>query len=159
MTVNELLNTMTKPYRNSLWEIFIDDEKLECIYDPEFLESEVDHWYIGNRIEGYNFCSNLYIFTRQFAIAEIQKKEHLMKVRDLLETFNPDWKELLSEIIIDGDPIREFYDLEDIPLKYLEREVIQWNFECRIDGQIFVQNLIIESKVSEQEKVLNDLGI
>lgn len=82
-----------------------------------------------------------------------------MKVRELLETFNPDWKELLSEIIIDGDPIREFYDLEDIPMKYLEREVIQWNFECRIDGQIFVQNLIIESKVSEQEKVLNDLGI
>lgn len=50
-------------------------------------------------------------------------------------------------------------DLEDIPLKYLEREVIQWNFECRIDGQLFLQNLIIESKVSEQEKVLNDLGI
>lgn len=74
MTVNELLDTMTKPYRNSLWEIFIDDEKLECIDDPEFLESEVDHWYIGNRIEGYNFCSNLYIFTRQFAIAEIQRR-------------------------------------------------------------------------------------
>lgn len=82
-----------------------------------------------------------------------------MKVRDLLETFNPDWKELLSEIIIDGDPIREFYDLEDIPLKYLEREVIQWNFECRIDGQLFLQSLIIETNLSEQEKVLNDLGI
>ena len=82
-----------------------------------------------------------------------------MKVRELLETFNPDWKELLSEIIIDGDSIEEFYDLEDIPLKYLERDVIQWNFECRIDGQIFIQNLIIDSKVSEQETVLNDLGI
>lgn len=66
MTVNELLNTMTKPYRNSLWEIFIDDEKLECIYDPEFLESEVDHWYVDN--------SKLYIFTRQFAIREIQTR-------------------------------------------------------------------------------------
>ena len=66
MTVNELLNTMTKPYRNSLWEIFIDDEKLECIDDPEFLESEVDQWYIDN--------SKLYIFTRQFVIKEIQKR-------------------------------------------------------------------------------------
>ena len=74
MTVNELLDTMTKPYRESLWNIFIDDEKLECIDDPEFLESEVDHWYIGNRIEGYNFCSNLYIFTRQFVIKEIQTR-------------------------------------------------------------------------------------
>ena len=82
-----------------------------------------------------------------------------MKVRELLETFNPDWKELLSEIIIDGDSIEEFYNLEDIPLKYLEREVIQWNIECRIDVQIFIQNLIIESKVSDQETVLNDLGI
>lgn len=66
MTVKELLDTMTKPYRNSLWNIFIDNEKLECIDDPEFLESEVDHWYIDN--------SNLYIFTRQFVIREIQKR-------------------------------------------------------------------------------------
>ena len=66
MTVNELLDTMTKPYRESLCDVLIDNEKLECIDDPEFLESEVDHWYVDN--------SKLYIFTRQFVINEIQKR-------------------------------------------------------------------------------------
>lgn len=69
MTINELLNTMTESYRESLFEIIADDEKLECTVDPEYLESEVDHWHIDN--------SRMYIVTRQYFIAEIQKRNRL----------------------------------------------------------------------------------
>ena len=33
MTVNELLNTMTKEFRESLWDVFIDDDERKSAAD------------------------------------------------------------------------------------------------------------------------------
>lgn len=46
MTVLELVNSMTKEYREFLWDIFIDDWEIEeRETDPEYLNREVEQWY------------------------------------------------------------------------------------------------------------------
>lgn len=47
MTVLELVNSMTKEYREFLWDIFIDDWEIEAreTDDPEYLNREVQEWY------------------------------------------------------------------------------------------------------------------
>lgn len=45
MTVDELLNTMTKEFRQSLWDIFIDNDEIEET-DASTVKSEIHHWYI-----------------------------------------------------------------------------------------------------------------
>lgn len=84
MTINELLNSMTTEFRESLWDIFIDNDEVETIDDPEFLESEVDHWYIEPPYtEGHFFVMKMCIYTRQYVIEEIEKRnreEHEKRV-------------------------------------------------------------------------------
>lgn len=47
MTVNELLNSMTKEFRKSLCDVFIDDNEIEEV-DAGTVKSEVDCDFYGN---------------------------------------------------------------------------------------------------------------
>ena len=64
-----------------------------------------------------------------------------MRVKEFLETLNEDCRENLWSIDI-GE---EIYDFDDISKEDLEKEIKEWYFKCYIDGQMFVQRLIIET--------------
>lgn len=67
MTVNELLNSMNTEFRESLWDIFIDNDEIETIDDPEVLENEVHHWYIEPPYTtGTFFVMKMCIYTKPY---------------------------------------------------------------------------------------------
>lgn len=75
MTVNELLNSMTTEFKESLWDIFIDNDEIETIDDSEVLESEVDHWYIEPPYTtGKFFVMKMCIYTRLYVIEEVEEE-------------------------------------------------------------------------------------
>lgn len=67
MKVNELLNSMNKDFRESLWDIFINDVEIEDPDDPNVFEKEVSKWYIEPPyIEGRFFCMKMVIYTKDY---------------------------------------------------------------------------------------------
>lgn len=68
-----------------------------------------------------------------------------MTVSELLDSMNRDFRENLWDITIDDNEVEDVFNLDDIPNEDLEKEVKEWYFKCYIDGQMFVQRLIIET--------------
>ena len=77
MTVNELLNTMTKEFRESLWDIFIDNDEINYEVDASTVKSEVDHWYIEPPYTtGHFFVMKMCIYTkRHMELVKEREKE------------------------------------------------------------------------------------
>lgn len=85
MTVNELLNSMTTEFKESLWDIFIDNDEIEIIDDSEVLENEVDHWYIEPPYTTEKFfVMKMCIYTKPYME---QWKEHEEEMRKSFEEF------------------------------------------------------------------------
>lgn len=59
MTVNELLNSMTKG------DVFIDDNEIEEV-DAGTVKSEVDHWYIEHPYTTGHFFAVMCIYTKPY---------------------------------------------------------------------------------------------
>ena len=68
-----------------------------------------------------------------------------MKVNELLNSMNEDFRESLWDITIDSNEVEDVFNIDDISNEDLEKEVKEWYFKCYIDGQMFVQRLIIET--------------
>lgn len=71
MIVSELIKTMTKDFRESLWDIFIDDLEIEEVEEPKngydgLLKEEVHNWYIEPPYtEGKFFVMKMCIYTKK----------------------------------------------------------------------------------------------
>ena len=71
MTVNELIKSMAKDFRESLWDIFIDDLEIEEVEDSKsghenLLNEEVQDWYIEPPYtEGKFFVMKMCIYTKK----------------------------------------------------------------------------------------------
>lgn len=71
MIVRELIKTMTKDFRESLWDIFIDDLEIEEVEEPkngytELLAEEVHDWYIEPPYtDGKFFVMKMCIYTKK----------------------------------------------------------------------------------------------
>lgn len=68
MTVLELVNSMTKEYREFLWDIFIDDWEIEeRETDPGYLDREVEQWYTETPyIEERWLVVKMVIYTKEY---------------------------------------------------------------------------------------------
>lgn len=71
-----------------------------------------------------------------------------MKVRELIDTLEENFRENLWMIIIDENDIDDVVGLEGVEESKLEKEVREWYIDYRIDGQFFYQKLIIMTKES-----------
>lgn len=71
-----------------------------------------------------------------------------MKVRELIDTLEENFRENLWMIIIDENDIDDVVGLDDAEESELEKEVREWYIDYRIDGQFFDQRLIIMTKES-----------
>lgn len=71
MIVSELIKTMAKDFRESLWDIFIDDIEIEEVEEPKnektnLLDEEVHDWYIEPPYtEGHFFVMKMCIYTKK----------------------------------------------------------------------------------------------
>lgn len=71
MIVNELIKTMAEDFRESLWDIFIDDLEIEEVEDTEseyncLLNEKVHDWYIEPPYtEGKFFVMKMCIYTKK----------------------------------------------------------------------------------------------
>lgn len=71
MLVRELIKTMAKDFRESLWDIFIDDLEIEEVEEPKngyenLLDEEVHDWYIEPPYtEGNFFVMKMCIYTKK----------------------------------------------------------------------------------------------
>ena len=70
MIVRELIKTMAKDFRESLWDIFIDDLEIEEVEEPkngyDLLNEEVHNWYIEPPYtEGHFFVMKMCIYTKK----------------------------------------------------------------------------------------------
>lgn len=80
MVVNELIKTMTKDFRESLWDIFIDDLEIEEVEDSKsghenLLNEEVHDWYIEPPYtDGKFFVMKMCIYTKKH-YKEIYREE------------------------------------------------------------------------------------
>ena len=69
MIVRELIKTMTKDFRESLWDIFIDDLEIEEVEEPKngyenLLNEKVHEWYIEPPYtDGKFFVMKMCIYT------------------------------------------------------------------------------------------------
>ena len=68
-----------------------------------------------------------------------------MIVSELLNSMNKDFRENLWDITIDDNGVEDVFNFDDISKEDLEKEIKEWYFKCYIDGQMFVQKLIIET--------------
>ena len=68
-----------------------------------------------------------------------------MIVSELLNSMNKDFRENLWDITIDDNGVEDVFNFDDISKEDLEKEIKEWYFKCYIDGQTFVQRLIIET--------------
>ena len=138
MTVSELIKTMTKDFRESLWDIFIDDLEIEDWEDnkPEYLEQEVHDWYIEPPYtDGKFFVMKMCIYTKKHH-KEIwgddeTVREFLRKTKDNHEgykaiVYDEDENECLS-FTLSKESYLEFE--KTIPEKILERFVSTRHFK------------------------------
>ena len=71
MIVRELIKTMTEDFRESLWDIFIDNLEIEEVEDTEseynyLLNEEVHDWYIEPPYtDGKFFVMKMCIYTKK----------------------------------------------------------------------------------------------
>lgn len=71
MIVRELIKTMTKDFRESLWDIFIDDLEIEEVEEPKngyenLLNEKVHNWYIEPPYtNGKFFVMKMCIYTKK----------------------------------------------------------------------------------------------
>lgn len=72
MVVSELIKTMTKDFRESLWDIFIDDLEIEEVEAKgpkngyNLLDEEVHDWYIEPPYtDGKFFVMKMCIYTKK----------------------------------------------------------------------------------------------
>ena len=68
MIVRELIKTMTKDFRESLWDIFIDNLEIEEVEDgyENLLNEEVHDWYIEPPYtDGKFFVMKMCIYTKK----------------------------------------------------------------------------------------------
>lgn len=71
MTVIELIKTMAEDFRESLWDIFIDDLEIEEVEEPKngyenLLNEEVHNWYIEPPYtDGKFFVMKMCIYTKK----------------------------------------------------------------------------------------------
>lgn len=71
MIVIELIKTMAKDFRESLWDIFIDDLEIEEVEEPKngyenLLNEKVHDWYIEPPYtEGKFFVMKMCIYTKK----------------------------------------------------------------------------------------------
>lgn len=71
MVVNELIKTMAKDFRESLWDIFIDNVEIEEVEDSKsdhenLLNEEVHNWYIEPPYsDGKFFVMKMCIYTKK----------------------------------------------------------------------------------------------
>lgn len=71
MIVSELIKTMSEDFRESLWDIFIDDLEIEEVEDPEseynyLLNEEVYDWLIEPPYtDGKFFVMKMCIYTKK----------------------------------------------------------------------------------------------
>ena len=77
MTVNEFLNTMTKEFRESLWDVFVDNNEIEFEVDASTVKSEIHHWYIEPPYTtGHFFVMKMCIYTKDYMkLVEEHEKE------------------------------------------------------------------------------------
>lgn len=68
-----------------------------------------------------------------------------MKIKEFLETLDEDCRENLWDITIDDNEVEDVFSFDEISKEDLEKEIKEWYFKCYIDGQTFVQRLIIET--------------
>lgn len=69
MIVNELIKTMAEDFRESLWDIFIDDLEIEEVEDgyENLLNEEVYNWYIEPPYtDGKFFVMKMCIYTVKY---------------------------------------------------------------------------------------------
>lgn len=71
-----------------------------------------------------------------------------MKVRELIDTLEENFRENLWMIVIDENDIDDVVGLEGAEESELEKEVREWYIDYRIDGQFFYQRLTITTKES-----------
>jgi len=104
MIVSELIKTMTKDFRESLWDIFIDDLEIEEVEEPKngyenLLNEEVHDWYIEPPYtDGKFFVMKMCIYT----------KKHYKELWGDPETV----REFLRKDAYDGDKV-VVYDEDD----------------------------------------------
>lgn len=71
MIVSELIKTMAKDFRESLWDIFIDNLEIEEVEEPKndyenLLNEEVHNWYIEPPYtDGKFFVMKMCIYTKK----------------------------------------------------------------------------------------------
>ena len=71
MIVRELIKTMAEDFRESLWDIFIDNLEIEEVEDSEneyncLLDEEVHNWYIEPPYtDGKFFVMKMCIYTKK----------------------------------------------------------------------------------------------
>lgn len=71
MIVSELIKTMAEDFRESLWDIFIDDLEIEEVEEPKngyenLLNEEVHNWYIEPPYtDGKFFVMKMCIYTKK----------------------------------------------------------------------------------------------
>ena len=70
MIVRELIKTMANRFRESLWDIFIDDLEIEEVEDPkngyDLLNEKVHDWYIEDPYtDGKFFVMKMCIYTKK----------------------------------------------------------------------------------------------
>ena len=71
MVVSELIKTMAEDFRESLWDIFIDDLEIEEVEEPKngyenLLKEEVHDWYIEPPYtDGKFFVMKMCIYTKK----------------------------------------------------------------------------------------------
>lgn len=135
MIVRELIKTMTKDFRESLWDIFIDDLEIEEVEEPKngyenLLNEKVHDWYIEPPYtDGKFFVMKMCIYTKKYH-KEIwggpeTVREFLRKTKDLHDgykaiIYDEDENEFLS-FTLSKESYLEFE--KTIPEKILERFV------------------------------------
>ena len=132
MIVRELIKTMTKDFRESLWDIFIDDLEIEEVEDgyENLLNEEVHDWYIEPPYtDGKFFVMKMCIYTKKHhkeIYGDLETvREFLRKTKDNHDgykaiVYDEDENECLS-FTISKESYLEFE--KTIPEKILERLV------------------------------------
>lgn len=143
MIVKELIKTMTKDFRESLWDIFIDDLEIEEVEEPkngyDLLNEKVHDWYIEPPYtEGKFFVMKMCIYTKKHykelwgdpeTVREFLRKDNHDGYKVIV--YDDDDNEILS-FTFSKESYLEFE--KTIPEKILERFVStkHFKFEDRV---------------------------
>lgn len=141
MIVKELIKTMATSFRESLWDIFIDDLEIEEVEEPkngyDLLNEKVHDWYIEPPYtEGKFFVMKMCIYT----------KKHHKEIWGDPETV----REFLRKDAYDGDKVI-VYDDDD-------NEILSFTFskESYLEFEKTIPEKILERFVSTKHFKFDD---